>query len=607
MAVVETSNVFDDLKATASAANVDIENVDVEVLAINASYKIGSDEVKKTQDLSIFNDDALFGNPELAIKEDFKVQFSEKDAAAVRNMPRISIGTNKAITKIVAKIFADNAINYTDDFAQNLINEINKKLLRYGILIGIRNETMLKGVNKVASSLRINGTLENDFTFDVAVGIDPVPSVDDELIYHYKIKNHKEDEKAAFIQAVSAGETIIEYRKPKQGRAGRNLRGEVIKVAEAKTANHKEIQIGENIDKVEDEDGVKYIAKISGYVAEEGDKYDVKEELDLNEISLKSTGSINAGLDSDVTINVKESDALKDAIGAGMVVETSTLNVEGNIAQSAKVRAKTVTIGGQTHAKSYVEADNATIATHLGTLKCVEGNIKRIEGGEVIGKIVNVDSVVGGKIIAEEVHINNLFSNSTIIAAKLIEISSVKGTGNKLVIDVREIPDYKVKFETYFDEMKNLEKTTKIMMRELEDKRAVIDSNAESVASIKERIEELYSKNQEPPVTFLAKLKDYQTLVHEYNSLVKEFRSKKDRLLFLSKNLKEMQNVIFEAKIICRSRWKELNEIRFKLLEPKRDVIYSTRENEFSRVLTLKKIETSGEDIYQINKTNELI
>ena len=63
-----------------------------------------------------------------------------------------------------------------------------------------------------------------------------------------------------------------------------------------------------------------------------------------------------------------------------------------------------------------------------------------------------------------------------------------------------------------------------------------------------------------------------------------------------------MESIIFNAKIINRDRWTELNEIKFKLIEPPIDINYSTKENEIIRVMTLK----AGVNGYEIKRSNEI-
>ena len=50
----------------------------------------------------------------------------------------------------------------------------------------------------------------------------------------------------------------------------------------------------------------------------------------------------------------------------------------------------------------------------------------------------------------------------------------------------------------------------------------------------------------------------------------------------------------------------ELNDIKFELIEPRRTITYSTRENELARMITLKHLEIAGESLYELKKSNEL-
>ena len=59
--------------------------------------------------------------------------------------------------------------------------------------------------------------------------------------------------------------------------------------------------------------------------------YTIKTDMDVGEISFKTTGSINSGVDSDVSLNVSETDLEKDAIGTGMSVEVTERDIDGEI------------------------------------------------------------------------------------------------------------------------------------------------------------------------------------------------------------------------------------------------------------------------------------
>ena len=607
-AIINTENVYGDLEVAAKASGVPIKDVDVDILAVHTKYMIGEGEIQSVEDLSIFDNDEFFLNPELHIEQSYRVRYYDKTVTEKTHLPKIAIASNKTLTKIRAKILADSEVRYTADLADELENAINRTLLKYGFLIGVRSNNLKNEVRRVASLIRVNGALIEDVIFDVAQGIEPLEPIDDAMIYHYKNKvENADDPNSSVLSVVSENETIIEYVKSKPGRNGRNLKGELIAVTEAKNENAVEIKTTEKIRKEEDDKSIRYIAISQGYVSDEGGVYDIKEKLEVNSVNLKTTGSIEAGLDSDVTINVTESDVLKDAIGPGMSIETSTLNVQGSVAEGASIKARSVTIGGLTHAKSAIESVDADIATHLGTLTCSgEAKIDRLEGGSVRARVVNVNVAVGGSITGEEVYINELNSNCTITAAKLVVINQLRGRDNRIIIDIMQTPEYAKNLKVYTDEKQTLGRELHKLKANLQDKLSLINSNTSSVGYVKKRIEELSATGTEAPASLLNKLKDYQSLVYEYNNIAKHYRTQKERYDEVIAILQKMQDMIFDSKVVNKGRWVELNDIKFELIEPRKSICYVTKENELARVITIRHLEIAGEHIYEIKKSNEM-
>lgn len=609
-AVIDTENVYEDLKVASKASGVKEEDVNVDILEIHTKYMLDEEEgLKMAEDPSIFDDDGLFGDTRLHLEQSYRVRYYDKTVTPKPLLPKITILANKNFTKVRATIHADNKIEYSPEFASELENAINRSLLKHGFLIGIRNDNLKNEVKRISSMLRVNGELAEDVVFEVAAGIEPKYPINDELKFCYKDKVGEDNPNASVLAVVSENEIIIEYIKAKEGKNGRNLKGELLAVEAPTTHNARSAQI-KTTDKIrseEDENSVRYIATQEGYVSEEGGTYDIKEELEVDAVNLKTTGSIEAGLENDVTINVTESDVMKDAIGAGMSIEASTLNVQGSVAESANITTKNVTIGGLTHAKSTITSVDAQIATHLGTLICSnEAKVDRLEGGSIRAKIVHANSVLGGEIIAEEVYINELFSNCSITAAKIVVLGAIKGTDNRITIDIKQIPEYAKNLKTFTTEKQELGRELYKLKANLQDKKSLINANSSSVMYVKKRIEEISKTGAEVPTTLLNKLKDYQALVHEYNSLAKHYRAQKERYDEVINILQKMQDMIFESKVVNKGRWVELNDIKFELIEPRKSIAYTTKENELARVFTLKHLEIAGEHIYEIKKSNEL-
>ena len=611
--VIDSQDVVRELKNVASANKVDVGVVDFNLLKISTLYKLEGEEELSEADqsqLGMFDDDTYFLNPDLKIEQHFKVEiFDTRAQVSTTPIPDISLGANKNLTRVIVTVKKSLDIRFTSDFENRLIEAINKKKIRAKVLTGLREGPMRKEVKKIASMVRVNNIIEKDMTFVAMEGIEPVLPVDDAFIEHYKKKVNTEDpngrvdySRRGYLQAVGEGEVILEYIKPQEGAAGKTCRGVYLPVNEPKITHDSSINVTENIIKKEDDKTIRFIAKRSGYVKDEGGAYDIQDEMEIGEVNFKTTGSIEAGLDRNVKINIKENDVFKDAIGTGMSVESTELNVDGNVGSQANVRARSVRIGGQTHKTSTIWADTANITVHRGFLEAKEVTIERLEGGKVVGDLVRIKSMIGGEVIGREIHIETLFSNALITTTELVEIKTLKGSNNKFIVDPTSTSAFKEESGSLKEKIEQTKKLLEKIPKQLESKKLVIDKNKQSVEMIKEKIAELKSEGKKPPVTFMGKLRDYQQLVNEYNALLKSLKDTKFQLNDLREELKALQSKIFSAKIVNHSPWQEYNEIKFRLISPDIEIQHTTKEHETSKVITLVE---AAEGNYRINRSSE--
>lgn len=614
---VETANPYGEILNLAKHFGVDSKFIDFDIMEIKTECKVAGESQPRqvpAEKLNIFDDDKFFVEKVESIKQNYLVKFYDTRQVKPTPLPNVAINANKNLTKILATVSQNSDTVYFKEFDKKLINFIYKKLIKVGILVGIRNKTMLEEVAKIYSVLRVKEFIDKDYSFVVTAGVNVNPSADDALVFHYKNKNKSTDENdkidysnRGYLLGVTENELIFEYVKLREGANGRDVRGKLLPTQKAKATIAKMPEHTENIYSKEDEEGIKFFSKKSGYVQEEKGVFDIKDELDVNEISFKTTGSVDTGLDTNVTLNVKEKDLTKDAIGTGMTVEANEINIEGNVAANAVVKANKVVIGGQTHAKALIEAKDAKIAVHIGSFDGEYVEIDRLEGGKVKAKKAVIKSAIGGEIIAESVIIDTLVSNSNIIIADTLEIKKLKGVNNKILVDFSMIKNTGEQINERMAKIKAIREQIVKMPRTLESKRCVIEENKGPINVIKAKIEELKSTNNTPPVTFMKKLKEYQQLVHEYNALLKEFREKKAAIAELKSEIANIQDGIFSSKVINHSNWREFNEIKFRLVDPARDITYSTRENEIARVITIAKVETEDGDIdYVVKKNNNV-
>ncbi len=609
--IIDTENINQELKNISSSLNIPSNQLDFTILSFKSVFKTHKDdewmEINKSN-IEQFKDEDFLLNEELQIKQQYKIEIFLKDE---ESMPLLDIilGGNKFLTKIVATVKKNFDIKYSSKLKEYIVSQINKRLIKQSMLISIFQSEMEKEVEKIVAKIRINNFLDEDHTFVVCNCIEPIAAINDKLIFHYKKNVNKKDEhgridysRRGYIHAVQKGDIIIEYIKAKEGRNGRNCKGELLKVKEPVQKYSIDFSISENIEKKEDENRIIFVAKKDGYVNKEGDKYDINDNMEIEEVSFKTTGSIEANLESNVKINIKESDVLKDAIGPGMSVETTEIIVEGNIGSGAVVKAKKAQIGGQTHKNASIFADELDISVHRGYAEGKDINIKRLEGGRVNAKTVKIDQAIGGEVIAERIFIKQLVSNVTLIASEIIEISELKGTNNKFVIDPTRVLGFHEKIDQLEEKLKKIESVINITKKAIRDKKLLIDKNKEPAQLVKQKIIELKQSGQEPAKTLMKKIRDFQQLITAYNALLEKYKKYKNERESIKKEIEDIQSTILKAKIINHSIWHEYNEIKFILLSPKIEITHVTKEGEISKSITLSKIE---ENEFQINRKSE--
>lgn len=598
--IIDTTNVHKELKNIALAQHVKPAELGFKLLKVTTFF---SDEKSENNEVTeelmkLFLDDTFLLNPNLKISQYYRVEIFKIDPTQETiELPEIALSGNKNLTKIIAKVSQSHHVTYSSRLEEMILHDIQTKKIKAGILVGIRDQNMYKEVKKLVANIRVNGFLDQDVSFVVCQGVDEIPCINDDLIFHYKKKmNAKTSDgkvdysKRGYVLAVEKDECIIEYVKPQPGTPGRNCRGAFLPVKEPRRSNDTAIVVSANITKKENETGIKYIANRGGYVNFDKGSYDIQDQMEINEISFRSTGSIDTNLNSNIKINIKEKDILKDAIGAGMSVETSEVHVQGNIGSGAKIKAKLAEIGGQTHQSAVIEADKIIIAVHRGEANGQDVQIDRLEGGKVIADTVHVKQMIGGEINAKIVKIENLISNGKITASEVIEIQELKGNNNKLIIDPSVTKEFNEMIASINRKIEKLEEELKAYPRQLSAKKEYIDKNKPMAEMVKDKILELKRNGVEPPVTLFAKIKDFQEKVLDYNTVLQTFKDKKEELQEFREDLNKVQNKVFSAKIINHSAWKEFNEVRFKLISPPKDVTYNPKEHEISREITLKDL-----------------
>jgi len=605
--VVRTQNVAKEIFNIAKSYEIKPELLDFNILDIQTYVRTKSDK-KETEwqeitqgELRELDDEKTYLNPDFQIKQTYEVEvFSKRaDDKDFSQTFITAVGANATKCKVYLSISSGSYVDYNPRFEDDFIELINKKKIRAGILVHIFDEMLPDVISKISARIRVAQHLEfeKSETHLIAEGFEPTPTTNDALILHFeKNKELSDNEKVdyasrGFIQSVKKDELLIEYIKPKLGKSGRNCRGEYMTPAEPVIKYEPTFKVDSTIRVVEDENSIKYYANENGYIAFENETYVIKNEVNVGEISFKKTGSIQSGVDSDVDIAVKEADAIKDAVGTGMIVEVSKIKIEGNVGSNAKVIAREAVIHGQTHRTAIVKADDLEINVHKGKAYGKNIRVTRLEHGEIHGEKVKVAQALGGIIQAKEIDIDICASHVKAIATKRIEIQKLHGSENIFIIDPLLKKDAKEDLDSNQESIENLELELKEIKQDLKKQTHLIKEATPAFIEIKKRLLHYKKNGVKMPASFVKKYKQFQLMQESVKNLNAKYEVTQEQLNLLTTKTSSFQDNILDARIINRDKWIGYNEIKFKLVDPPAEIVYKPMEGSREHVFGLVQLE----------------
>jgi len=570
--IILTENVNEELIKVAKEYDIPLSSLDFNLLSYKTYIKFAHEDFVKAdkETLEKFKLIDNLINKEVEIKQVYEIEIKKYEAENdFELMGEMKINNLYTYAEFIV---SKKSIIRVNNIFEKVSKELNKKKIRNSLLIGIF-DLMEEDVKKLQSVILIDEKLNNDFTIKLCEGINPINSIKGQTILHFKTKEKN------LISPVKKNDVLIEIIFPKQGRNGRNCKGKIIKVKEYKDFTPPEILFDEKtIDKKVDDGKILYIAKKSGYITKEDDKYIIKDEMEVKQINLK-TGNVKNGDKSDVKINVKESDVLKEAIMDNMVVESAELYVKGNVGNKAKIKAKKLKINGQTHKNSKIIVENGEINVHKGEVKAKKIKINRLEGGKVRADEVEIDIGLGGIVYAKKIKINKMLSHNTLFASEKIIICEDIGEENILAISPKRILK-EIDIDKLKSYLKEIEQYMNIKNKEYKKLKEIFLSIKDVMNEYKK--EYLNNKKQRKRTSSLIikKLKEFKELTDKMEKLKREINTLKKEKENIYDNIDYLQSGVFNAKILCNSVWKPFNRIMFELIEPPIKIVYDTKEKE---------------------------
>jgi len=618
--VVRTQNIASEIFKVAKSYEIQPETLDFNLFDVQTYTRVMLDDNSANVDWNEISPDKLHEldtdkqllNPNFQIKQLYEVEIflKQSDASSPCRDFKTAVGANATKSKVYLSVFAGSKLSQYPTFAHDFEDMLNKKKIRAGILIYIFDDMVASLISKLSAQLEVAEELSftKNETYLIAQSPEPTATINDKIILHYET-NHEIDENTkidyaarGFIQNVKEGDLLIEYIKPQPGKPGRNCRGEFMRPEEPIVRYEPTFGVDESIKVVEDDKSIKYIAKENGYIAFENNTYLIKTEVDVGEISFKTTGSIESGVDSDVNIFVTEADAIKDAIGSGMTVEVSEIDIDGNVGSHAKVIAKKAKIGGQTHKSAMIRADDVEIHVHKGKAYGKKIIVDRLEHGEIDGNEVHVNQALGGHIRAKEVTINVCSSHVHVTASRLIEVKKLIGSENSFTIDPLLKKDEQNGLKENAQQIKELQHELKSIKKDVQKYTIFVKEGAPAFIEIKKRLIHYKKNGVKMPESFVKKYKQFQKMQEKLKELTLQSDVLQDKLNLLTTRTASFQDNIFDARVIMRDTWKGYNIIKFKLVDPPMEIVYKPMENSNEHIFGLVQL---NDDEYAIRPMKE--
>ncbi|WP_304545638.1 flagellar assembly protein A [Sulfurimonas microaerophilic] len=469
------------------------------------------------------------------------------------NSYKITLAANKQKTKVIAIIKAGSIFNKDDTLSEKLLTQIRHKKLATGFLIDIFEEGLEKQLEKLVKILPYGKKLTKDVKFVVAKGIEPIDGNDGELQKVYL--SYQQDEQRNYIDGIKKGELILRYKKPLNGSGGRSCEGKYI--PEKLAQNFTIPEMDESVILKENDRFLEFYANDNGFVEYDDKTLKISKMLKLEGADYKSTGHLDAKeLKDEISVEIRHNkEAYDDAIGEGLKVDVKDLHVNGSIGSNVNVAAKSVNIDAQTHKRAtFTVEEKANIKLHRGDLTANHAEIEILETGKITAhKSIHVKKVVGGELIAPKIYIDELVSNAKIIASELIEIKSIRGSNNTLMINPDKVKAYHQEKEDLKNGIKNKKKKYQEEFDALHKEIAEHAQEIDRIKTFQKRILAAQSTGKAPTKQDLIRVREYKRKSQEFKEREDQFKEKEESIKQMEAELEKLLEQDLHAEIRTKS------------------------------------------------------
>ncbi len=368
------------------------------------------------------------------------------------------------------------------------------------------------------------------------------------------------------IMALKENTKIAKFTKQKDGKSGRNVFGKYINILDYKV----ELPQFSNDFRINDSDDCfEYFNIKSGFVLQNQNNFSFENELSLKNIKNRDNYNFIGDVDTDTKIIIGTDNEFDDAIGSGIKIIANNIFVNGNIGESVRIVANKLEVNGQIHKDSTIITKEAKIDVHKGNISGDNIFIRNIESGIV--ECNNLESMIvnGGTLVSKNIEINELYYNSHIEFSSKCTINNLKGGNNKIIFTPFGNVVAKKQIQSMMTELDSIIAKQSVLQKKISSLIYKYNQFHSTAKELKEMIEKSKEQNKEIP-RYVAENYDYFLKIVEFIKSLKMKNLNLEKLkMKYSQKIKDLQNEVFDAELICKDGWLKYNDIVFELIEPK--------------------------------------
>ncbi|MGP1580240.1 MAG: flagellar assembly protein A [Wolinella sp.] len=537
-------------------------------------------------------DVGFLDNKSFLLREDVEIRqrFALTIEAKKRRSFRFSLRLSEDFRELFFTLLKGSKIAYTAPFLEELFACVRGEKASLGVLFH-HEEQEKERLAELLKKLHTQEELSEDCEILLTQGLgEGRRCVEASLILHFQ----KDPALSGKYPSVQKDTLLATFLKPQKGEAGRDCFGGYVPQKDPTGSLDNPLQMISGIEAIENDEKIDYKAQEAGYVVYENSRLSVVQKIEVSNVGIGTTGSLVSDLEMHTSVRVTENHSLKEALGDGARIEADTVEIAGNIGSASEVRAHTATIKGQTHQNSKVFADEIYIEVHKGYAEGDEVNIARLEVGIVRAKKVKIAHAYGGKIYAQEIYIDQLYSNLHAYASQKIEIAHLAGEDNKFTLTPLASPKQTARIEAILSDIKALKETLKnragsFFSKEIQEVRSL----KSAASGIKQSINSYKISGKEVPAHMNEELKNYIRILKQIQMRRDEIAKLQNNQKSLLQELAVLQEPTLHAYIHARGGWKGYNEVRYKLLLPEKELFLAPKSAQHYGLLKLDEAQES--------------